>query len=280
MKHILNKFKFLEKNEANQYIIEGIDIDKVNKIVSINYNHEDGVDTSSKLNPTYNKFNNYDVISIFKRKKTKDFSLDGNPLIYALKSKNNWKLSSTTDIFKILKSFIKISKKINNKYDTIIKIPSNNDLNTEFLYNLDKVLKFDNIIDNYLNKLGAADVYENYIDWNKAINLYGSLNIAERELELMFNKMDKNNNGFFSYSYLTAGRNDKSFDIELRKCIITSMEEYHNSIEYSELINDKDILILDDTITSGKTISDACEIILNTFKPKSITIITLFSPLT
>ena len=46
---------------------------------------------------------------------------------------------------------------------------------------------------------------------------------------------------------------------------------------YSEMINDKDILILDDTISSGKTISDSVYAINETFKPKSITVITLFS---
>jgi hypoxanthine-guanine phosphoribosyltransferase len=50
-------------------------------------------------------------------------------------------------------------------------------------------------------------------------------------------------------------------------------------IEYSSYINDKDILILDDTIGSGNSISEATRAINDTFDPKSITVITLFSKL-
>ena len=45
------------------------------------------------------------------------------------------------------------------------------------------------------------------------------------------------------------------------------------------MINDKDILILDDTISSGETISDNVKAIRDTFQPKYITVIILFSKL-
>ena len=42
-------------------------------------------------------------------------------------------------------------------------------------------------------------------------------------------------------------------------------------------IDDKDILLLDDTISSGETVSQCINGILSNFIPKSITIITLLS---
>lgn len=67
---------------------------------------------------------------------------------------------------------------------------------------------------------------------------------------------------------------------DLRKYITKTMDIHEEkTIEYAHYINDKDILILDDTIASGTTISEACRIIMKTYAPKSMTIITLFSKL-
>lgn len=55
------------------------------------------------------------------------------------------------------------------------------------------------------------------------------------------------------------------------------------STEYNEdvrsKIDNKDVLILDDTISSGETISQCINGVLSNFVPKSITIITLLSKL-
>ena len=74
---------------------------------------------------------------------------------------------------------------------------------------------------------------------------------------------------YFSYKYIPP---------YLRKYVLKSMFlEDDNKID--KMINDKDILILDDTISSGQTISETSKRIYNTFTPKSITVITLFSSL-
>ena len=130
--------EFLLKEYAN--LIEGIDIDKQNKTVSFNNSHEKNINTSTLINPTYYNVNGIDVISIFKRKKSEEFSYDGNPLIYALKGINDWKFNNPqSDIINLLKQFIRIAEKIQPKYDTIITIPSTNELNTQFLYRLNKI---------------------------------------------------------------------------------------------------------------------------------------------
>ena len=65
----INKLVRQVIEESFCYLVEGIDIDRTNKIVSFNPGHENNVDTSILLNPTYYEVNGISVISIFKRKK-------------------------------------------------------------------------------------------------------------------------------------------------------------------------------------------------------------------
>jgi hypothetical protein len=255
-------------------LIEGIDIDEKTKIVSFNNSHENNVDTSTLINPTYNSINDIDVISIFKRKKTNDFSFDGNPLIYALKGINGWKFkNSQSDITNLLKQFIRISEKIQSNYNTIITIPSQNQLNTQFLYRLNKIIKSDFQIDDYLHKLTAEEVYEDFVNWNQlGIDFGNKYDKIKNILNSYFKDMTDNSKGYFSYKFIK--------NVNLRKYITKTMySDVEKTIEYAHYINEKNILILDDTIGSGQTISEGCKEILDMFTPKSITVITLFSKL-
>ena len=241
------------------FIIEGIDINRRDKIVSFNPTHEKGVNTSETFNPRYKTVKNINVIAIFDRNNMLDG--DGNPLLYALKQMYGWKIS-TGDIQKLLKQFIKIAEKIKPKYDTIVVIPSKNDLNTNFLHRLNKIIKCDNIVEGIFSKIPAEDVYDNYVDWNKTSQ--------EEEQELINNFTDMfKSTEYFSFKYIKPN---------LRKYITKSMWVNNNiASKNNELINGKDILVLDDTIASGQTISEFCKNIYKIFKPKSITVITLFS---
>ena len=50
--------------------------------------------------------------------------------------------------------------------------------------------------------------------------------------------------------------------------------------EFANKINGQDILIIDDTISRGQSIKEACQIIMESYAPKSITVLTLLSRLT
>lgn len=262
----------LEREYA--YIFEGIDIDKKKRIISFNNSHENNVDTSVLLNPTFYSVNGIDVISIFKRKASFDSNLDGNPLVYALKDINGWKFKNPQeDIIGLLKNFIRIAEKIKTNYDTIITIPSNNELNLNFLHRLNKIIKADYQITDYIFKKTSEDVYENYVDWGRMERELGSkFDVGDKELTDSFSEMERNNDGVFSFKFIK--------DVNLRKYITRTMySDNKKTIDYATQINGKDILILDDTIASGASISNAADIILSTFTPKSVTVITLFSPL-
>lgn len=93
-------------------INKGIDFDRQSQTVSFVPDKEDNVDTSIKTNPTMDDtiVPNVNVWSIFKRKQGNRG--EGNPLIYALKGENNWRLKTPADRFSIEMQFNKIAKKI------------------------------------------------------------------------------------------------------------------------------------------------------------------------
>ena len=67
-------------------------------------------------------------------------------------------------------------------------------------------------------------------------------------------------------------------DNELRKSITNTLTLNTNNIEdYYPVINGKDILIIDDTITMCQTFKSAYDVIVENYVPKSITGLTMFS---
>jgi hypothetical protein len=259
-------------SEYNRYLIEGIDIDNESKTVSFNSGHENNIDTSILLNPTYDEINGIPIISIFKRKDNLD-KTDGNPLIYALKNKRGWKFQNPQqDILNLLKQFIRISEKIKPEYEAIITVPSGNPLNTHFLHRLNKIIKAKVKVTDYLSKLNADDVWEDYVDWGRLKRDFSAeYEKTKAELLRYFKKMESENDNMFSFRYIS--------NVKLRKYITKTMwvENPEEQIKYAPFINDKNILILDDTISSGASISEMCKEIISSFTPKSITVITLFS---
>ena len=254
-------------------LIEGIDVNQKNKTVSFNPNHEENVDTSIILNPTEYYVGDIPVISLFRRKVSEYSGMDGNPLIYSLKGIKGWKFENPQqDITNLLRQFIRITEKINPVYNTIITVPSSNELNINFLHRLNKIIRANSNITDYFSKFMAYDVLESYVDWQRLEDDYGVDKMPEltKRINNYFYQMDTENNGYFSYKYFK--------DIKLRKYITRAMYSLtEKDLIYSDDINDKNILILDDTIASGQSVSETSKIIMETFTPKSVTIITLFS---
>jgi hypothetical protein len=69
----------------------GIDV-YPNKSVIINHTHQDMVDTSIEGNPTEGLIGGLHMQYILRRKTTKGHDRDGNPLIYALKEMNGYRM--------------------------------------------------------------------------------------------------------------------------------------------------------------------------------------------
>ncbi len=135
------------------------------------------------------------------------------------------------DIIKLLHQFVDISEKIENKYDTIISIPSSNDLNNKFSYRLNRIIKCDDKITKHLfYKMYTEEVFNN-IDFSS---------MSPNEIKIIQNRFD-NMGQYFTF---------KTIPVELRRYIKNIWNDSSSSLdlEYADKINDKNILILDDTI--------------------------------
>ncbi len=265
-----NDFFMVDTNEP-LYIVEGININTDTKTVSLTDEHDNGVDFSLVNNPVYDKYKNYDVISIFKRNKLIDNTntqRDGNPFIYALKGNKGWKFNITNEeIFRYIRRFLEICKKINNTYDTIVITPSSTNINERFMEVISKQVKADNIVREFLVKITKEEIIDDdLINKAQIIKDYpDNYNEIITKINRAFNRMEG------------ADFEAKVMNKEYLKYI--KYIGVNNNVNIRPIMDDKKILLLDDTISSGNTVSQCIEGIISNFTPKSITIVTLLSQL-
>lgn len=285
-------------NKVNtEFIVEGIDVDVRNKIVKLNPNHNNGVDFSLKNNPIEYELNLHNnkilVTSMLKRtllginrdgkvsdewsKNSKYKDIDGNSFIYALKKINGWKLEISEEALEsYTKHFLKLCKKLYRKYDTIIIVPSKYDINEKFANIICKYVGTNRIIKDYFRKRDKHTML-NQLDTDKlerelcyignAYNYKLFDSIMDEIKEAIYDKMESD---YFEVKYI------KKY-IKYFGSYITQNNELIGDV-YND-IEDKNVLILDDTISSGETISYCVDALLTTFNPKNIEVVTLLSPL-
>lgn len=279
IENIVSETLGLRKNikKPNNQVNEGIDFDRNSKQVWYTPSAEDYVDTSTKNNPTFRTdiIPGVKVWSIFKRKKGVKRG-DGNPLIKALKNEGEWTFRSDEDKKLIEKQFDLIATKFAQLYPigVTVVIPSGNPLNQ---YIADVVTsKSDNakIIVGAVSKLTVDEVDEivskNDSEFRK---YYGDeYDSAYEQLGTYFDEMDVERNGIFS--------RHKIYDKEMRNVLSKTLKLTKSRLaRKSKFINGEDVLIIDDTMSRGQTIKDACRIIQESYSPKSITVLTLMSML-
>lgn len=276
-KNIENTYLKNNVNEVVDEILnEDIDFDYETLTVSYNPSHEENVDTSLYNNPTkdLSLIEKIPVWSIFKRKKGSYG--DGNPLVYALKKENGWKFKSTMDEMSVEKQFHLIADKFAKLYPigvTII-IPSTNELNQHIAEVVISKSKNATLLEGAICKLTTEEVNDIVLSPNSYFRkIYKSeFNEAYKQLTIYFKEMDEKKNGIFS-RHLVKDNNMRDV---LMNTLKLSPDRYAKD---SKLINGQDILIIDDTISRGQTIKEACKIILESYAPKSITVLTLLSKL-
>ncbi|WP_111898791.1 phosphoribosyltransferase [Pseudoprevotella muciniphila] len=276
-----SKLNDIISEEVKKVLKEGIDIDtnSTPHTVGFNPNHQEYVDTNDPWNPQpiYNKVNGYNVISVFMRKKTND-KYDANPLLKALKGHKDWELKNEHyDIMSLLRRFVAVTKELNDSFDVIITTPSNNSLNNSIFNIVKRIIPHSTAVKHFFTKYEANYVFDYMIDDDliaQMTNTEEEYKICKKEIERSILKMNRKNDGIFSYKYIEE---------KYRQYVIQSMfisDEVKSNLELANDINGKRILVLDDTVTSGKTISDSAEALMETFDPSDITFLTLFSPLT
>ena len=92
--------------------------------------HQNNLNTSVDLNPKIYKSNlkGTEIISIFERKKNIE-NIDVNPLIYALKGQEDWKIDKRS-LVKLREALRKIVKKLSLNDFYLAVVPSTSQLNS------------------------------------------------------------------------------------------------------------------------------------------------------
>ena len=268
------------REEIVKILAEDITVNKQDNIRTISVTQDNStpkyVDTNNYAKPYIFKDTQrgYTVYSVFQRQQTEDKTTDANPLLNALKQRKGWEFENAKkDLMILLRNFVSAIKLL-PMYDTIIMTPSNNELNKIVFNYLIRLVPHTNSYEKFFEKIAAQDVYDNLIDDEYINSNFENPAHVYNSLDESFANMIKNNDGVFSYKYLQKSA--------YREVIIQSMKiniGVDNDLNYDEAINDKNVLIFDDTVTSGKTISDSGKAIYEMFAPKTLTYITLFSAL-
>lgn len=252
-------------------ISEGIDVDEFSRTVFMTDKHEELINTSVANNPTVltGYIPNVEVWSIFQRKS--GGMNDGNLMLYALKNEKGYDLKNRKKIFGRIEHLVNNFFEQKSGIDVTIMCPSSNKLNTYFAKLASKKCKDPKLIDNLIVKMSIEEVDDYIFDKDSQFRkFYGR---RFREAYSLLQKYYKSmKNGVFQFHHI--------IDKEMRKVIertIKISDEYWG--DYVDAINGKNILIIDDSITFGHTLKESIERITDVFTPKSITVLTLFSPL-
>lgn len=257
-------------------INEGIDFDPHTKTVSYNPSHEENVDTSIEHNPTMDGdiVPNVQVWSIFKRKR--GLRGDGNPLVYALKGEGGWTFRDESDRNAIEKQFDAIATKFATMYPVGVTIlmPSGSELNMHIADVVMSKSRNAELIKGVICKLTTEEVDDIVLDFNSKFREFykDEFNSKYYELGRYLDLMDKEGNGYFSRHLIKNNQMRNVLDSTLK----LSDDRF---AEFANKINDQDVLIIDDTISRGQSIKEACQIMLESYAPKSITVLTLLSKL-
>lgn len=201
---------------------------------------------------------------------------DGNPLIYALKGEGGWTFKSDDDRNAIEQQFETIASKFAKMYPNGVTIlmPSGNELNNHIAEIVLSQSKNAELIEGVICKITTQEVDKIVLDFNSKFREYYKDNFNEAYYELCryLDEMDKHRNGYFSRHLVTNNQMRDILDFTLK----TSDDRF---AEFANKINGQDILIIDDTISRGQSIKEACKIMMDSYAPKSITVLTLLSKL-
>lgn len=253
---------------------EGIDIDPQNLTVAFNPTHENYVDTSIENNPSVETetLNGIELWSIFRRKNG-DLRGDGNPLTFALKHEK-WKFRSKEDEEAIDAQFDAIAQKFVNLHPIgiTIVVPSGNDLNMRIAEKVVSKCPGAKIVHGVLRKMTVEEVDDVILDEHSMFREYykDKFNQAYIQLNDYFKRMEQERRGEFSRHYVK--------DPEMRNVInVTLKLSSDGNVALAKEINDQNILLIDDTVSRGQTLQEACRIINDCYSPRSITVLTLMS---
>lgn len=280
-------------------VSEGFEVDP-ESFLSFNPNHEKMARTSLETNPTLANLQvtfasgeqeEIPIYSIFQQVGSSSDPADGNPVIYAFKEEKGFRFKdgeaekAFAQAKAIMQKFLSMyfSEIVKQDHAATVVVLSGNALNSKIASllvneakNLGCSLK---LYDKVLRKMYVSEVIENVIengksDFSKWIYSAGMSPSKKarvvQELKEDLEAMIKLHDGEFAYHYV---RNPK-----IRNLISTSVTLDTNYYKNNFLpMNEQHVLLVDDSMSRGASIKEACGLICSGYHPKSIVGLTLLS---
>ena len=130
------------------------------------------------------------------------------------------------------------------------------------------------LIEGAICKLTTQEVDDIVLGFKSKFREYykKDFNAAYYRLGTFLDEMDKERKGTFSRHLIKDSEMRDVLDFTLK----VSQDRF---AEFANKINGQNILIIDDTISRGQSIKEACKIMMESYAPKSITVLTLLSKL-
>jgi phosphoribosylpyrophosphate synthetase len=257
-----------------EYTYDGFDIDEYNKRVTYINEHENVVNTLLKDLPISYPYtvegHNFNITSLFARESwvsdifhNKD--IDGNPVIHAYKRKYNWKFVNEANRNAFTKRLKEVAKKL-TPCDTLILIPSSSGLNEEIGILLEDSIHYKKLLTSVFRKPSTEETH----------------------LATNIDSIKEPYKGILIEDFKSMGRMFELNKVSNRDIVLPYMKliiAFNEDITLSGLrsdLQDKRVVIFDDTITTGVTVSRAARLLLEMcsvegFEPASVDVLTVFS---
>ena len=240
-------------------VVMGIDVKKnrreKTKQVSLNEAHDKLVVTEPDKNPVEHDIGLDELITaVFQRKKAKDRTGDGNPLIYALKNMHGFSISDADKnvLYAYMKSIINHHYS-GEEFDTIVPLPSSKPIALWLAEACHEVLNVP-IERNAFIKATNANIL------NQLQGVQGGQEIVELRKQLEHAKP----NGTFAMKELSQHQ-----------------REFVEPVKANPYYKAKErILLVDDLVSSGTSLKSAYNSIKNKSSQTSIECLTLLGPVT
>lgn len=217
---------------------------------------------------------------------------DGNPLIYALKRIKNWRLASVDDFRVLLSYFIdscnsSYGNDIFDGVDCMVPVPSSAKINDAMVSCIHKYVDASIISLDGIQKRSVESVY-GQMDYESLETLVGSLLYPNMRTDTNF--YDETVKEVYSVLQTSRKRNEDAnrqngvkgnpFAIKYVPTKYRKLFDSYVTGEFEEgTFTGKTVLLIDDSISTGKSITGIAEEFILPQKPKRIRALTLLSPL-
>lgn len=243
----------------------GFNVNKDTKLVTVDHSHNNYSVTTTEGNPTTTIFNGLSVTSILQRtkgKRGKDSLGDNSPMLYAFKGIGD--LSTTySSVSSLLPNCYEILDQFMNDsgagWDCIIPMPSSHEIANILSKRIIRKISTSRLETNALKKVSATN----------AKNQIQNLNITSKDKAQL--------NGFIK---LFAKNNSWDHDFQMKSIKRPKLRKHINPLELDILsisTPPRNILLIDDMVTSGRTLACAELAIKARYPMTNISALTLLS---